>query len=130
LRVLVRHCYDNVPYYRSAMERAKLTPDDLRTADDLPKLPLLTSEDIRNNYETLIARGSSPSSLYAGFTSGTTGAPLKLFYDRSAVIAKNAIHWRQKSAAGLQLGDRMAQFWGRILIPAEQSKPPFWRYNW
>jgi len=130
LRDLVKHCYANVPYYRRIMDESKLKPSDIRSVVDLPKLPILTSEDIRNNYDTLIARPYKPSQLQVGFTSGSTGTPLKLYYDRKVSILKNVVDWRQKRLAGIELGDRLALFWGRILIPGERTRPPFWRYNW
>ena len=49
LRRLVRHAYRNVPYYRARMHERGLTPEDVRTQADLPKLPFLTKDDIRRH---------------------------------------------------------------------------------
>jgi phenylacetate-CoA ligase len=130
LAELVRHCHANVPFYRRRMDGAKLRPDDIRTTADLAKLPILTADDIREQPDALIARTHAPRSLRVGYTSGSTGTPLRVLYDRNVCIMKNVADWRQKRLAGIELGDPLALFWGRILLPGEQSHPPFWRYNW
>lgn len=127
---LIEHCYQNVPYYRRVMDERKLKPSDIRIVDDLHKLPVLTKEDVLKQTPDLLAQNIDSSRLRTGFTSGTSGSPLKLFYDDHICLMKNVIDWRQKRSAGLNLGDGLAIFWGRILIPAEAKKPPFWRSNW
>ena len=130
LSSLIEHCYRNVPYYRQVMEDRKLTPADIRTTENLHKLPVLTKDDIRRHSHDLRAQNIGPSKLAAGYTSGSTASPLELFYDNRVRMMKNVVDWRQKRSAGLDLGDRLAIFWGRILVPAEAVKPPFWRSNW
>ena len=46
----VKRVYENVPYYRRLMEEKNVTPADIRTIDDLHKLPFLTKEDLRKAY--------------------------------------------------------------------------------
>ena len=48
LCALVKRAYDHVPYYRAKMERAGLTPADIRGMDDLYKLPFTTKQDLRD----------------------------------------------------------------------------------
>lgn len=43
---MVAHAYATVPYYRAVMDARGFTPRDFRTADDLARLPLVTSEDL------------------------------------------------------------------------------------
>src|SRR5438874_13769445 len=47
LRALLRHAYNTTPFYRSRMQQARLTPDDLHLPDDLQRLPPLSRNDIR-----------------------------------------------------------------------------------
>ena len=42
--------YMNVPFYRKKFDEIKFNPDDLRTLDDLRKLPFTTKNDLRDNY--------------------------------------------------------------------------------
>jgi phenylacetate-CoA ligase len=130
LKILIKHCYENVPYYKTLMHERKLKPADMSSVDDLHKLPILTREDIRNNSSMLIARNYTPSKLILGRTSGTTGSPLQFFYDNEVCLMKNVVDWRQKRWAGVNPGDRVALFLGRVIVPITQKKPPFWRSNW
>ena len=43
----VKHVWDNVPYYRKKMEEKGVTPDDIKSVDDLPKLPFLSKDDFK-----------------------------------------------------------------------------------
>ena len=46
----VRHVWDNVPYYRAKMEEKGLSPEDIKSVEDLRKLPFLTKDDLRDAY--------------------------------------------------------------------------------
>ena len=56
LRSLIRHAYDNVPYYRERWKALKISPDDIRSRDDLHKLPVLTKEEIRQNADRFVSQ--------------------------------------------------------------------------
>lgn len=127
LSAMISHCYQNVPYYRKKMDNLKLRPDDIKSTADLNKLPILTKSDVRRYAADL--KNANATKLTSGFTSGTSGSPLQLFYDNNIRLMKNVVDWRQKRSAGINLGDRLALFWGRILVPAETTRPPFWRTN-
>jgi len=130
LRPLIKHCYENVPYYRSVMESRKLRPADIRTVDDLLKLPVLERETVRDKLAQLKAANFKPAELISGFTSGTTGSPLQLYWDNQICRVKTATDWLQKKIAGINPGEKMAFFLGRQVVSLNQKKPPFWRHNW
>ena len=46
----VRHVWDHVPYYRRLMEEKGVTPEDIRSVDDIRKLPFLSKADLRDSY--------------------------------------------------------------------------------
>ena len=46
----VKHVYENVKYYRDLMDAKGVTPDDIKSIDDLHKLPFLTKSDLRDAY--------------------------------------------------------------------------------
>ena len=56
LQDLVLHCYENVPYYSQLFDSLNLKPEDIKSKEDLKKLPILTKEIIRNNTSELIAK--------------------------------------------------------------------------
>ena len=47
----VKRVYENVPFYRAKMEEAGVTPDDIRSIDDLYKLPFSYKKDLRDTYQ-------------------------------------------------------------------------------
>ncbi len=130
LTILIKHCYENVPYYNGVMQAARITPDDIRTLADLPKLPVLTRKQVMENRDDLVARNTGRFDRIIGHTSGTTGSPLRLMWDRQVCLVKTVVDWRQKRMAGLNPGDRIAFFLGRQVVPLRRTKPPFWRHNW
>ena len=50
LRLLVKYVYHNVPFYRNKMQTMDIRPDDIRTIEDITKLPFTTKQDLRDNY--------------------------------------------------------------------------------
>ncbi len=130
LQKLVEHCYARVPYYRDVMRRCKLSPQDIRTVEDLEKLPILTRRAVMENAERLLAENVTRANRIIGHTSGTTGSPLALIWDRQVCLMKTVVDWRQKRTAGVNLGDRIAYFLGRQVVPLQQNRPPYWRHNW
>lgn len=132
LRRLVEHAYSNVPYYREVMDARQLRPADIRSGQDLAKLPVLTREGIKENSRKLIAENIGRlrrKGLVKGHTSGTTGSPLEFYWDRATCIANNAVDWRQKSWAGIGQFERCAVILGRTIVPIARQRPPFWRVN-
>ena len=76
----VKNVWDNVPLYRERMEAAGLTPEDIKSVDDLKKLPFITKDDLRDAYPYgLLARPLSDC-VRIQSTSGTTGRRVVAFY--------------------------------------------------
>jgi phenylacetate-CoA ligase len=132
LRAVVAHAYANVPFYRRRFDEARLTPADIRGHADLPKLPLLTRDDIRRHFADLRSRAFPARALRSGHTSGTTGTPLTVAYDRDTVWMTYAVFDRHYRWAGCRLGrdgDRIAVARGNVIVPLHRRTPPFWRMN-
>jgi len=132
LRAVVTHAYRSVPYYRRLFDEQRLRPRDIRGQDDLPKIPLLTKEDVRVHFESLRSRDIPRRTLRTGHTSGTTGTPLTVGYDREMVWLTYAALDRHYRWAGCRLrrgGDRIAVARGNVIVPLNQKRPPFWRRN-
>jgi len=105
IRMLIRHAYDNVPYYHRIFSQRGITPESIKTKDDLKKIPVLTKDDIRKNLPDLIARNIRPSDRIESHSSGSTGEPLKYYIDKRSYSAGWAQTFRCWSWAGFQLGD-------------------------
>jgi phenylacetate-CoA ligase len=133
LRAVVQHAYEHVPFYRKRFDERKLTPVDIRGRRDLHKLPLLTRDDIRRNFDDLRSRTIAARALKTGHTSGTTGTPLTVGYDHDTIWMTYAVFDRHYQWAGCRLasdgGDRIAVARGNVIVPLDQQQPPYWRIN-
>ena len=76
----VKHVWDNVPYYRKKMEEKGVTPDDIKSVDDLHKLPFLTKADLRDAYPYGLMGKPLSECVRIQSTSGTTGRRVVAFY--------------------------------------------------
>ena len=129
LKLLIKHAYENVPYYHRIFREKGLIPDDIKFKDDLTKLPYLTKDDIRNNFNDLIAKNYRINQLQSVHTSGTTGSPLEFYWDKNVQIMENAFIRRHWKWAGFGLNDMRITLRGNVIVPPSQKKKPFWRYN-
>ena len=76
----VHHVWDNVPYYGRKMEEKGVTPDDIKSVDDLHKLPFLTKADLREAYPYGLMGKPLSECVRIQSTSGTTGKRVVAFY--------------------------------------------------
>ena len=70
-----------------------------------------------------------PEKLKHGGTSGTTGSPITVLWDRRVEVANHACNWRARRWAKFEFGTRYASLLGRTIVPIRQARPPFWRWN-
>ena len=82
LKKLVKHAYENVPYYRRIFDERHLKPEDIQQIADLKKLPFLTKEIIRDNLRDLTAKNYTQDELEYVTTGGSTGIPLGFYYHK------------------------------------------------
>ena len=81
----VKHVWDNVPYYRKKMEKAGVTPDDIKSIDDLHKLPFLSKTDLRDAYPYGLLGAPKEDIVRIHSTSGTTGKRVIAFYTQGDI---------------------------------------------
>ena len=129
LRSLVGYAYENVPYYRQRWQSLGIVPADIRSRADLPKLPVLTKEDVVQNREQLLSRAVSRSRLALRHTGGTTGKALHFYVSQESIAFQWAVWWRHRLRFGLRPGSWHANFTGKRVVPLEQQSPPYWRWN-
>ena len=82
LRSVVERVYNNVPFYKKKMQEAGVTPDDIKSIDDIVKLPFTVKQDLRDNYpfDMMATPMSDIARLHA--SSGTTGKPIVFGYTK------------------------------------------------
>ena len=81
LRETVRRL-ERVPFYRAKFRASRLKPEDLKTADDIRRLPFTTAADLRANYPNALLAVGRDEVLRLHTSSGTTGKPKALFFSR------------------------------------------------
>jgi len=84
LQLLMRHCYDHVPYYSEIMRSRNLHPDDFQAVSDLARLPFLTREIIRREGKRLRASNYADHVCQYRRSGGTTGEPIEVALDARA----------------------------------------------
>jgi phenylacetate-CoA ligase len=109
---LVKHAYDNVPFYRQKYQEAGLQPEDIKTLKDFELLPFVTRQDIDQNLDQFIANNVSRQKLIPNETGGSTGHPMR-FFITSSFWWWNAANWfRVREWHGVSEGEKMAWLWG------------------
>jgi len=84
LREVVKYAYENVAFYHQAFNRVKIKASDIRSVDDLLKIPTVTKSEVQKNSKSLIAKGVALDQCTSERTSGSTGVPLAVFAQKNA----------------------------------------------
>lgn len=82
LQETVRRVYGKVPAYRKKMEEAGIVPEDIRSLEDLQRLPFTTKQDMRDNYPFGLFAVPQKDLCRIHASSGTTGKPTVVGYTR------------------------------------------------
>ena len=77
---VVKRVYENVPYYRNMMDEKGVKPEDIKSLDDITKLPFLTKNDLRDAYPYGLMARPLKDCVRIQSTSGTTGRRVVDFY--------------------------------------------------
>ena len=85
LHKIVEYVYHNVPFYRNKLQEMDITPDDIRTIEDIKKLPFTTKKDLRDNYPFGLQAAPQSEIIRIHASSGTTGNPTIVGYTRKDI---------------------------------------------
>ncbi len=78
----VKRAYEGSPYYRNLMDEKGVSPSDIKSVDDLHKLPFLKKDDLREAYPYGLLAAPLSECVRMHSTSGTTGKRVMGFYTR------------------------------------------------
>lgn len=110
LRRLIKHAYEKVPYYRELFDSANLKPKDIRSTDDLIKVPMSTREVLHKlPLEQRVAKDIDIKKCRIDTTSGTTSTPFPVYRTRREALLDGIIEIRTFSAFGAKFWYKMAQ---------------------
>jgi phenylacetate-CoA ligase len=99
LQTTVERVYANVPFYRDIFTKAGVSPSDIRSLDDLKRLPFTTKQDLRDNYPYGIFASPMDQVVRIHASSGTTGKPTVVGY-----TARDIKTWAELMARSLMAG--------------------------
>lgn len=112
LSSLVKRVYANVPFYKKQFENKGIHPDDIKTVEDLHKLPFTKKSDLRNNYpyEMFAVPMEEVRRIHA--SSGTTGKPTVVGYTYRDLEIFDEVVARSLVCAGAKPGMKLHNAYG------------------
>lgn len=100
LKYIVKYCYERVPFYRNRFDEIGLKPEDIKSFQDMDKIPFTTKEDIRDNYPFGLFAVPQKQIVRMHASSGTTGKPTVVGYTRNDLNIWSDLVARLCMAAG------------------------------
>ena len=120
LRRLVHHAFHHTSYYRTALTQAGISPSDIRSFEDLRKLPVLERATAQATVEARTA--DWPEVEVTKATSGSTGQPLVVKFSAESRHWRDATRWRGFGWGGYRMGDKAMHLWGVAAAPPSRSE--------
>ncbi len=100
LKQLVSRLYHDVPFYRNEFQKIGVMPEDVKSLDDLARLPFTTKQDLRDNYPYGLFAKPLSQIVRIHASSGTTGKPTVVGYSRNDITIWAEIVARSMVCAG------------------------------
>lgn len=108
----VKHVYDNVPLYHERMDKLKVKPEDIKSLDDLKKLPFTSKQDLRDTYPYGMFAVPMSEVTRIQASSGTTGKQIVVGYTDDDLDVWDTCCARQLVAAGATKEDKVHVSYG------------------
>lgn len=121
LQSAISYAYENVPYYHRLFRNLKLSPSDIGKIEDLEKLPILTKEIVKQNWDDFKPANLNNMKYYEGSTGGSTGSPFRYRLSKFDRFLSGALLYRGWGYGGFELGDKMVFLAGASLDVGSKS---------
>lgn len=121
LKRLIRYSYENVEFYHKTLKKINLNPVEIKTINDLTKLPIIDKNIIRNYYDEFLPKTFTKSEYIERSTGGTTGIPLRYRITRYNRFLAGALTYRMWKRANYILGDNILIIGGSSIVPNENQ---------
>ncbi|MDY0392057.1 MAG: phenylacetate--CoA ligase family protein [Candidatus Bipolaricaulis sp.] len=112
LAALVRHAYENVPYYRKILKQAGVISGNGVDLSRWSEIPILTRQDLRERYDDLKSRDLAQRAWYENATGGSTGEPVRFVQDASYSAWMRAVKMLFDLWTGYKIGEPKVILWG------------------
>ncbi len=101
---MVRYVYERVPFYKQQFDHSGLQPGDIRSIEDLPRLPFTRKQDLKDHYPFGLLAVPREQIIRIHASSGTTGKPTIVSYTRKDIEIFSEVMARAFVAAGARPG--------------------------
>jgi phenylacetate-CoA ligase len=115
LQSLVERVYAQNPFYQKLYKEANVKPSDIRSLEDIRKLPFLEKKTVRDAYPygmALVSPGSAGGALEVHATSGTTGKSVPVFATKKDISYWADLNARELWMTGMRPGDILMNCYG------------------
>jgi phenylacetate-CoA ligase len=112
LKDLAERVYATVPFYKEAFDEKGVKADDIKSIQDLHKLPFTMKQDLRDNYPFGMFATPMENVVRIHASSGTTGKPTVVGYTRRDIDTWSELMARTLAAAGTHKGDIVHNAYG------------------
>ena len=126
---MLHHAAREVPFYQNEWNQRRKKGDH-SAWDLLENWPVLKKASVRDHPRAFLFDRFQQQCLFEEHTSGTTGTPLTIWQDRTALIEWYALfeaRWRRWN--GVHRNTRWAILGGQVVSPINASRPPYWVWN-
>ena len=126
LIAIIKHAYQNVPYYRKLFDSVGIGPEDIRSVKDLSKIPITTKSQIQElQYDEITAKNIDLQKCMNIGTSGSTGIPLNIFRSKREKELFDIVWIRSFMENGLGFKDKKVWIWS---IPNDNPGKYWFQY--
>lgn len=112
LQKIVQRAHDHVSFYQARFAEAGVKPDDIKTLDDIQRLPFTYKTDLRDTYPFGLFASPMKDVVRVHASSGTTGKPIVVAYTAGDVRIWSSVMARTFAACGLYEGDIFQNAYG------------------
>ena len=105
LKETIKHAYENVDMYRQRFDSLGIKPDDIKSLDDLKKIPFTVKDDLRDNYPFNLFAVPKREVVRVHASSGTTGKPTVVGYTKNDINMWTDVMARLIMATGVTKDD-------------------------
>ncbi len=112
LRSTLERVYATVPFYKKQFDKAGVKPADVKSLDDLQRIPFTIKQDLRDNYPFGLFTVPMDNVVRIHASSGTTGKPTVVGYTARDIDTWAELMARSLAAAGAWRGDIVHNAYG------------------
>lgn len=132
LRKLLLESFQYSEYYAKVFKGAGIGEDEIKQGDPIElvgRLPYLEKATLKTSLERIENKNPERQRDVINFTSGTTGTPTTVYYDKESMQMSFALWRRFHEVIGLPKSFKTVRLSGKIFAAPTTEKPPFWVYN-